>query len=399
MKQESTPALLILNQMAGPLTWELADDLGKILGSVALLTGHPDTLYKGSTASVRVFAATSYQRSSFVRRVRSWMRYLWDALLWVWSWPGETPLLLYSNPPILPWLGWILRVFRGQRYAVVIHDIYPDILVRLGLIPMPFARIWYWCNRRAYQSADLVITLGERMADALSRQFDPGRTATGVIHVIYPWADTEFIQPLPKDKNPFAKEHGQENKLTAMYSGNMGIGHDIETILRAALCLRDEPSIHFMFIGDGPKRRVVEDFIKNYALNNVTLLQWQPEEMLPYSLTTADVSFVSLEPELSGLAVPSKFFYYLAAGSPVILISDGQSEIGDIIEKYECGWVCQPDREDEIVQHLSRLKQDNGELERLKRRSREVAERIGSRKNNSIRMSTLLANWVESCGC
>ena len=41
---KAKPALLILNQMAGPMTWELAEDVGEALGCVALLTGHPDTL-------------------------------------------------------------------------------------------------------------------------------------------------------------------------------------------------------------------------------------------------------------------------------------------------------------------------------------------------------------------
>ena len=89
-QRNSQPALLILNQMAGPITWELAEDLGKQFGAVALLTGHPDTLAKGSTtnsadsAGVLLYAAAPYQRGSFPRRAWSWLRYLVQAFFWLW---------------------------------------------------------------------------------------------------------------------------------------------------------------------------------------------------------------------------------------------------------------------------------------------------------------------------
>ena len=111
------------------MTWELAEDLGQAFGCVALLTGHPDTLQK-SHPNVQLFAAKSYVRGSFGQRAITWLLYCWQAFWWVWRWEKETPLLLFSNPPILVWLGWLLHILRGQQYAVMVHDIYPDVLVR-----------------------------------------------------------------------------------------------------------------------------------------------------------------------------------------------------------------------------------------------------------------------------
>ena len=51
-----SPKLLVWNQMAGPMTWELVEDLADRVGPVALLTGHPDTLSKPSS---RTRAASS----------------------------------------------------------------------------------------------------------------------------------------------------------------------------------------------------------------------------------------------------------------------------------------------------------------------------------------------------
>ncbi len=185
MTKNRPPKLLILNQMAGPMTWELAEDLGEALGSVAVLTGHPDTLAKGSTEKVALHPAPAYQRGSYPRRALSWVRYVARAFFWLWRWPKEVPILLFSNPPILCWLGLVMKRLRGQRYAVMVHDIYPNILVNLNGVSEkhPVIRVWFRLNRWAYENAQVVMTLGEYMAANLEKQFefgpDPGRQGGG----------------------------------------------------------------------------------------------------------------------------------------------------------------------------------------------------------------------------
>jgi len=168
VKKVKKPALLILNQMAGPMTWELAEDAGEDFGYVALLTGHPDTLQK-SHDKVLLYAAAPYQRGSFIRRALSWLHYSVQAFFWLWRWPKDVPILLFSNPPILVWVGWLLRILRGQRYSVMVHDIYPDVLIRLAGYSEghPLIRMWRWLNRWSYENAEVVMTLGEYMAKNL----------------------------------------------------------------------------------------------------------------------------------------------------------------------------------------------------------------------------------------
>jgi glycosyltransferase involved in cell wall biosynthesis len=383
MKEKKT-ALIVLNQMAGPLTWELAEDVGRAIGQVALLTGHPDTLARGGNEHVHLFPAAPYRRGSYARRVVSWVRYLVRAFFWMWKWPARTPVLLFSNPPMLAWLGYLMWMLRGQRYAVMVHDIYPDLLIRLGAISEshPVTRIWRWLNRKSYEHAEMVMTLGEYMSATLSRGFDPLKTRAGRIEVVYPWADTELIRPLAKSENWFAERHGQVDKLTVMYSGNMGLGHDIETMLEAAEQLRGEPKVHFMFIGAGPKWQVVEDRVREKKLTNVTLLPWQSEEVVPYSLTTADLALVSLEEEMAGLAVPSKAFSSLAAGVPLVVVCSRDTELASMIKRFDCGRMIHPGQPEELTAMLCGLISNPRELEHLKAQSRRAAEKIGSRANS-----------------
>ncbi len=380
------PQLLVLNQMCGRLAWETAEDIAGRIGPVAILTGQIDTLARGSTPLIELHAASPHvQRKGNVARLWSWLRYWWRAFFWLFRWSRKTPVLYFTNPPILPWLGWFHRLLRGQRYAVIVYDIYPDFLVNLGMLRPRglIARIWRWFNRLAFQRAEVVITLDSHMATNLGRQFDASRTVAGKILAIYPWADINELRPLPKFENPFAREHNQLSKLTIMYSGNMGIGHDLGSMLAAAERMQSQRGVHFMFIGGGPRANEVREQIKQRKLENATFLDLVPEKQLRYSLSAADVALVSLEDNVAGLAVPSKAFTFLAIGAPLLLICGHECELADIIRQYDCGWIIAPGNVNELCELLNDITAGKYDLAAMKARSRRAAEQIGSRGNSA----------------
>jgi glycosyltransferase involved in cell wall biosynthesis len=370
--------------MAGSMTWELAQDLSRQLGPLALLTGHPETLAKGSQGLVSLYPSVPYDRATSWSRGLTWLMYLAHAFIWLQRWPGHIPCLLFSNPPMLPWLGYVLRRWRHRPYAVMIHDIYPDVLVRLkGLAENSLiTRIWRWLNRVSYEAADGVMTLGDCMGAILAGQFDPNRTKAGRLEIIHPWADTAWLRPRPKAENWFAQSYAQEGKLTVMYSGNMGLGHDIETMLNAARRLRPVRDLHFMFIGAGPKWQIVADYLRQDAPANVTLMPWQPEAVVPYSLATADVALVSLESGAEGLAFPSKALSAMAAGSALLGLSNTPSDLQELIEQFHCGLNIKPGDVEGLVQAILTFRDDKSFLAQCRRTARLLAETTFARSRN-----------------
>lgn len=392
LTRKTQPSLLILNQMAGPLTREFAEDFATAAHPVSVLTGHPDTLLKKQTGAVSVCRSIGYKRASYPVRLTSWILYCLHALLWIWSYPKSTPLLLYSNPPLLPWIGWLFKVAQNRRYAVVVHDVYPDVLVRLRQASERGAVVGIWrkLNRSAYLRAEVIITLGDKMAELLQRALPDGITATSLVKVVAPWADTEAIRPLPKDKNTFARHYTDTAKMTVMYSGNMGMSHDLETLIAVAELLRDDSRFRFVCIGAGPKWRLIQNAIRAQRLTNVTLLPWQPEEFLPLSLPAADVAFVSLRQELGGVVLPSKVFSFMAAGVPIIVSAPQECELSDLVFRYGVGWHLEPGDTGGLRDLLLRIV--NEDLQPFREASRIAAETIGSRKHNSREMVKLVAS-------
>jgi glycosyltransferase involved in cell wall biosynthesis len=387
------PRIVFLNQMAGPLFRELAEDISKELSPALLFTGFPDTLKAGSIDSLSIIAAPRYRRKNDVTRILSWTQYFVCALFRCWCRWKSALLFIVSNPPFVGIIAYLFKRLRGQRYVVLVYDIYPDILVRFGRLKESglIARLWRRMNRLVWGNAEVVFTLGDRMAANLEKQFNVGKTSAGKVFVIPNWADIDWIRPVVKSKNDFAKKYNQVGKLTVMYSGNLGQTHDIETILDAAKRLRENDAIGFMIIGEGHKKNLVEKAKFNDGLDNLTLLPFQPEYVLPTSLPTADIAVITLDKGSEGLMIPSKTYYAMAAGSALIGLCDNNSEVAHIIKRHNCGIVVSPGDVDGMVNGIIDLFGDKAKLNQYRVNSRSAAEKFYSRDNTSRYVETLSA--------
>ncbi len=296
-------------------------------------------------------------------------------------------LFFVSNPPFLSLIGYFLKKLRRQRYVVLVYDIHPDLLIRLGRLKETglIARLWHRMNRIVYENAEIVFTLGDYMAANLESKFDVSKTKAGKVIVIPPWVDTDFIKPIPKSENWFAKKYDQVEKLTILYSGNLGATHNIESIIEMAKKLKDKEDIHFLIIGEGAKWQLVEKAIEQDKLDNITLLPFQPEDVLPYSMATGDIALVSMQPGTEGLMVPSKAFYYLAAGCYLHFTGNENSEIGALCRENNCGYLSNREETLDLVQLQKNLST-------IPHTATELVRRQYSRKANTGQFTKLLIN-------
>ena len=377
MKKAKITRLIMLNQMAGPLFRELAEDLAPLYKDGCLLmTGHPDTLqYPLSEKSkLSVKAGPVYNRTSKFRRVQSWLSYLFASTSHILSAKSGDAILLVSNPPLLgPWV-WILSRFKSIPYGVLIYDIHPEVLIRLGVLAERglIVKIWRFLNKVVNEDARLIVTIGRRMANVLDAQ--KSFKAKKVV-VVPPWVDVKKIVPIERVKNPFAREIPEiKDQTIVLYSGNMGASHDIDSMLAAAKILQNDRTILFIFIGDGDKHSDIKSFIQENELGNILLLPFQPESNIKYSLPVADISLVSLDQGMEDLMVPSKSFYYLAAGSALIAIANQDSELSDLLGQHNCGLLVSPGKPLKLVEAIKRLASSSEELKVMKKTARTLAE-------------------------
>ena len=60
---------------------------------------------------------------------------------------------------------------------------------------------------------------------------------------------------------------------------------------------------------------------------------YQPREVLPESLSAADIHVVGLAKGPRGYVVPSRLYGILAVGRPVIVAADAESETAQVVQE------------------------------------------------------------------
>jgi colanic acid biosynthesis glycosyl transferase WcaI len=243
--------------------------------------------------------------------------------------------LFLTEPPLFYVIGGFLSKLRGIPYVVYIMDNHLEGAVALGLLARGSLahRLLEFLSDCAMRRALRVFVLGRCMRDrALARGVPPERVA-----IVNLWASQD-VAPIPAAHNRFLRDHNLAGKFIVMYSGNMGLYHEIRTVLEVAADLHHRPELLFVFIGSGSRRREVEAAIAGGA-SNLLLLGFQDREFLAHSLSAGDVHFISLRPGCEGLVVPSKFYGVLAAGRPVIYEGSASGEVALTIGEVGCGRV------------------------------------------------------------
>jgi glycosyltransferase involved in cell wall biosynthesis len=303
-------------------------------------------------------------------------------------------VVIVANPPFMPLIGWISRKLRGQRYIVLIHDLYPDIAVALGVLKPHglMTRMLKFSNKLSFADAEALVVLSDAMARPLAR-YKPKKT-----DVIHSWANGSRIRPLEKALNPFRRDQGLGEKLVVLFSGNLGRIYDFKDLLRAAEMTSKTRAITFLFIGDGPQGNEMRAEVETRKLENVRLMPYQPEEDLPYSLTCADLAVIPVKREAADFCLPSKLYYALAGGVPILAIAPEHSELARIVQDHDCGWAVDPGKPDEVAALLRALASDPSPLARKARNARACFEAHYTRERALTQYESLFASAFSADG-
>ncbi|KAF5064502.1 Glycosyl transferases group 1 [anaerobic digester metagenome] len=294
-----------------------------------LMTGTLNKRNKDLDNDVRVIKMKTYDRSNVINRSLSWIIGFFEALFIIKFRYRSSHLFLVSNPPFLP----LVPLFCKNSFSMLIYDIYPDIIVENGYArPDAFyISLWKKANEKVFKKAQNIYTLTDGMKEVLGRYTEDTR-----IKVIPIWTDNDFLKPLPKKDNIFLRSNNLLDQFIVLYSGNLGASQNAEIIIELASRIKLD-KIKFIIVGQGANKQKIEKLLEKKKLSNCEVLPWQSTETFPYVLASADVSIVSLDEKASSLGIPSKFYNYLSVGSPILCISDKQSDLAKMVRKYEVG--------------------------------------------------------------
>jgi glycosyltransferase involved in cell wall biosynthesis len=211
------------------------------------------------------------------------------------------------------------------------------------------------------------------------------------IHVIANWCNDEDIRLVANADNPLRRQWGLTDKFVVGYSGNLGRAHEFTTVLGAAEQLRNEPRVAFLMIGGGKRFDELSAAVQARGLAGAfRFLPYQARTLLSYSLGAADAHWVSLDPRLEGLMVPSKFYGIAAAGKPIVVIGDPNGELAQLARLNDCGFAIAPGDSKALTATLRQLLNAPRTVSEMGARARQMLDAHFTRRQGLARWRRLL---------
>jgi colanic acid biosynthesis glycosyl transferase WcaI len=359
---------------------ELAVELRRLGHDITVFTGRTNKNIAAHASKLEVYQGVFIHRlgprqldkNVPLGRILNSLAYFISVFLKVLWEDRRAILFIGTDPPFLPLLGGFLKVLRGQKYVLQIADLYPDIAVQLGYMkPKGMTeRLFRWANRFSFTNAEKIITLGSKMRAPVSNYL-PNNNGGEKVSIIRGWESREFVRLESKKDNWFAHKYGLDRKMVVLYSGNMGLAHELESVIKAAMLLKDREDIAFLFIGGGGQERRLKSLADELHLTNVVFLPYQPAEHLPHSLTSGEIAVVSMKPGTEGLCMPNKLYTALASGSAILGVVSRETEVADVIEEYHCGLRVDGAKPEAISEAVLRFYNDPKFLQECQKNSRD----------------------------
>ena len=302
--------------------------------------------------------------------------------------PGDI-VIAKTDPPLVSVVARPVARRNGARLVNWLQDIYPETAVELGVPFMrgPVAASLAALRNVTLREAAATVVVGDLMARKIEALGAPAER----IHVIPNWCNDGDIRLVANADNPLRQEWNLADKFVLGYSGNLGRAHDFETVLGAAERLRDEPRVAFLMIGGGKRFAELSAAVQTRGLAGAfRFLPYQARMLLSYSLGAADVHWVSLDPRLEGLIVPSKFYGIAAAGKPIIVIGDPNGELARLVRLNACGFAIAPGDSEALAATLRRLSETPRTVSEMGTRARQMLDAHFTRRQGLARWRQLL---------
>ncbi|MEH2591153.1 glycosyltransferase family 4 protein [Bradyrhizobium sp. AZCC 1721] len=259
--------------------------------------------------------------------------------------------LTVPAPFMLPYAFAAAARLKGARSALIMHDLYPDVLVMAGLLkPQSIvAKAMRALNAPMFRALDAVVIIGRDTEKLLLRY---GGMTSDKIRFIPNWATlARGVRAIDPD-NPYRRSLSA--RFVVGLSGNLGFTHDPVIVFEAARLLRDDKNIHFLLSGWGIGFDQLKALQAEAKLPNVTLVDRVEDEQLEAFLSAADAWIIPYRKNVAGISVPSRFYNLLAIGRPVILVSEADAEAALTVTEHDVGWVVEPGKADELAKTVGR---------------------------------------------
>ncbi|QQS44832.1 MAG: glycosyltransferase family 4 protein [Acidobacteriota bacterium] len=324
----------------------------------------------------------------FLRRILNFLSFFFSSFLLGAIRTGRPDLIIGTSPQFFCAVSaYLLSLLKRVPFVFEVRDIWPQSAIELGVLRNRLViRVLEAIEMHLYRRAALIVIVAESTREYLiEKGVDPGRIA-----IIPNGIDDGYLASATATAEEVRRETGLEEKFIVSYIGTHGMSHALGVVLQAAARLRDDRSIHFLFIGEGAEKARLKAQARELNLSNVTFIDEQPREKLLAYYRASDVSLAPLKRlPIFRKVLPSKLFELMGAGCPVICSVEG--EAARLVAASEAGICIEPENVESLVGAIRDLRKDATARERMSRNGRSYV------MTNYLR-STLAERYLEALG-
>ncbi len=246
-------------------------------------------------------------------------------------------LIITPTPPITLYglAGWLKKKSRGKIY-LILRDIFPQNAVDLGMMKKSGLIHSYFRRKekKLYQKSDHIGCMSQGNIDFI-KEHNP-EVQLSKLHLLPNWGDqlplvpeTEIIELRKKEK--------LENKIVAIFGGNIGLPQKLENIVELAIACKNEKDLVFIIMGNGNEYDNLKKLIQSKNVENIWLRDSLPHKEYFKWVQMADIGIISLSEKFTIPNIPSKSLSYYNTKTPILASVDKNTDFGAILESNEVG--------------------------------------------------------------
>ena len=302
-------------------------------------------------------------------------------------------VVIASSPQLLVALaGWWIARWKRVPFVFEVRDLWPESLAAVGMgkgssmLHRSLARIAGFLYRRS----DRIVVVTPAFEEHLVRHW---RVPREKISVVENGVETGIFAPQPGTEE--RRELRAEGKFVVSYIGTMGMAHGLETMITAAIQLRDSnPKIVFLMLGEGAEKQRIIALAREHNLHNLRFVDQQPREKIPSYICASDACLVLLKKtELFKTVIPTKMLEFMSCARPVILGVDGQARA--ILEEAGGGLVIEPENSDALASAVCYLATNNESARQMGQNGREYVVQKFSRRHTAEKYIRVLEHLLK----
>lgn len=269
-------------------------------------------------------------------------------------------------------------------YGIAIKKILTNKLHLLGSL---IGSYYVYCEKQLLRKSDKIILISEDFKDILYLW----KLNKSNVFVIPNWAPIQEI-PVETKVNSWSKENHFHDKFCFIYSGTLGLKHNPELLIELAKEFNQDRNVKVVVVSEGIGANWLKKKKEELNLQNIIIMGFQPFEVLPKVLGTADVLVSILEEDAGIYSVPSKVLSYLCAKRALLLAVPKDNVAAKIVQQFNMGLISPPNKTSQFIDSARLLYENEKARTTLGINSRIYAEKYFNIEDITSKFLNIIKN-------